>query len=305
MTRATGKFLAAIIPVALLAIATWAFLLPSSARSVPPPPPHVTRGLQWGVSVPGPLLQHLDAFDSAAGGTPGIVSSYQRFGQPLDLTQLREIEGKGASPLLQWNPAHASLDAIAAGRYDSYLRSSATVIRSLRYRVFISFGHEMNGTWWSWGKSHQSPASFVAAWRHVHDVLAAAGVRNVTWLWNPNIVSNPTVADPAAWWPGAAYVDETGLDGYFWTPRQTFAALFGPGIAEMRRLAPGKPVMIAETGAYPGPGMAGRVASLFAGAKAEHLAAVVYFDHKGHSDWRIEQNRAASAAFRAIVKGKQ
>lgn len=304
MRTAAGKVLAALIPVGLLALASWAFIAPSLAHPAPRPTavPIPTAGLKWGVSVPGPLLNHLDAFDSAVGASPDLVSEYQRFGQPLDTGQLREIEGKGTVPLLQWNPAHVSLAAIAGGSYDSYLRSSAGTIRSQRCPVIISFGHEMNGPWWSWGKGHQSPASFIAAWRHIHGVFAQAGATNATWLWNPNIVSNAAVTDPSAWWPGSAYVDWTGLDGYFWTPRQTFASLFGPAISAMRKLAPGKPVMIAETGAYPGPGMAARVTELFSGATSEGLAAVVYFDHKGHSDWRIEENRAASAAFRVAVK---
>jgi beta-mannanase len=160
----------------------------------------------------------------------------------------------------------------------------------------------MNGPWWPWSGHHQSASSFIAAWRHIVTVFRAQHASNVTWLWNPNALSGPEVASPAAWWPGAAYVDWTGLDGYFWTPSQSFAALFGAGITQLRRLAPGKPLIIAETGAYPGPGMAARMTKLFYGAHASGLAAVVYFDHQGHSDWRIERNPGAVAAFRAAVK---
>ena len=46
----------------------------------------------------------------------------------------------------------------------------------------------MNGTWYSWGYRHTSPAVFVAAWRHIVTVFRAAGARNVTWLWTINII---------------------------------------------------------------------------------------------------------------------
>jgi mannan endo-1,4-beta-mannosidase len=289
--RIPGKAVAIAVPLAILAAASWAVIGSQGVASLPVPgSPAVSRpappARYVGVSVPSPMAANLDAFARGTGANPGIVAYYERFG-----SSFRD------------SPVGASLTAIASGGYDGYLRSYALSVRTFRARIIISFGHEMNGPWWPWGKGHESPASFIAAWRHVHDVFAQAGATNVTWLWNPNVVSGPSVANPAAWWPGGAYVDWIGLDGYYWHPADTFASVFSGALAQMRALSPGKPVIIAETGAYPGPKMAARIGQLFAGATAAGVTAVVYFDHDGHADWRLEDHPAALAAFRAGIRG--
>ena len=78
-------------------------------------------------------------------------------------------------PLVQIEPTGVSLAAIASGRYDTYLRSYAAAVKAFGGQVILSFGHEMNGYWYSWGYRHTSPAVFVAAWRHIVTVFRAAG----------------------------------------------------------------------------------------------------------------------------------
>ena len=87
-------------------------------------------------------------------------------------------------------PGSAST-AIASGQYDAYLRSYAAAVKAFGRQVIFSFGHEMNGYWYSWGYRHTSPAVFVAAWRHIVTVFRAAGAQNVTWLWTINIMHTP------------------------------------------------------------------------------------------------------------------
>ena len=48
-----------------------------------------------------------------------------------------------------------------------YLQTYADSVRDFGYSVVIGFGHEMNAPWYSWGYGHVSPATFVAAWRHI------------------------------------------------------------------------------------------------------------------------------------------
>ena len=87
---------------------------------------------------------------------------------------------------------------------------------------------------------------FAAAWRHVVDVFRAAGAGNVTWLWDPN-VQYAGGAPLRQWWPGAAWVNWVGLDGYYAYPTDTFASLFTPSIAQIRAFTD-DPLLIAEAG---------------------------------------------------------
>ena len=72
----------------------------------------------------------------------------------------KTVANDGAIPLVQLNPTHASVAAIAAGRYDGYLTAYAESIRSYHRPVILSFGHEMNGYWYKWGYTHTSPTDF-------------------------------------------------------------------------------------------------------------------------------------------------
>ena len=72
---------------------------------------------------------------------------------------------------MQIDPTGVSLTAIASGHYDAYLRSYASAVKAFGRQVILSFGHEMNGSWYSWGYRHTSPAVFVAAWRHIVTVF--------------------------------------------------------------------------------------------------------------------------------------
>lgn len=248
-----------------------------------------------------PLRGHsLHSFTLVSGLRPGVAEYYAMFGDRFDARRAGTAEQAGAVPLMQWNPVHSSLSAIASGKYDAYLRAVATAVRQFGCPLMLSFGHEMNRPWFSWGSRHQSPAAFVAAWRHIHGIFAAAGASNVIWAWNPN-VGSPASLRP--WWPGSAYVNMVALDGYYLRPQDTFSSVFGGTVRAVRRIAPGMQVIIAETGAYPGPGMVRRIGNLFAGAKAAGLAGVIYFDFAGQRDWRLEQNPAALTAFARSAKG--
>jgi hypothetical protein len=176
--------------------------------------------------------------------------------------------------------------------------------------VAVSFGHEANGGWFSYGYRHDAPARFTAAWRHVHDVITAAGARNVTWLWTVNVPVRGQTLPPADYWPGAAYVNWAGIDGYDWGGKESFAQEFGPAIAAVRKLSR-VPVLIAETSVIPGPDAAAQVTGLLDGIRTYGLLGLVWFDtdksgYKGTADthdWKLQDDPAALAAFRAGIRG--
>ena len=131
----------------------------------------------------------MTAFTTATGVKPDVVPYYSGWWEPFQASFAATAANDGAVPLVQMNPDGISIAAIASGRYDAYLSDYAEAVRAYRRPVILSFGHEMNGDWYSWGNRHTSPAVFVAAWRHIVTLFRAQGARNVTWLWTVNVIN--------------------------------------------------------------------------------------------------------------------
>jgi hypothetical protein len=229
---------------------------------------------------------------------------YSSWHDPFSTSFAQAAWGHDAYVLVQLEPKGVPLASIAAGSSDTYLRSYADAVRAFGHPVILSFGHEMNGTWYSWGDGHTPPSTFVAAWRHIVRVFRAAGAANVTWLWTVNSIEG-AASSLSQWWPGAAWVNWTGIDGYYYQATDSFGSLFGSTIADIRTFS-SAPVLIAETAVGTTADRESQIDALFAGVRAERLAGMVWFDeaqHAGlyHQDWRLEDDPAALAAFTAAV----
>jgi len=240
----------------------------------------------------------VDQFAQAIGRQPNLVAYYSRWSVPFQVRFATSAAKHGAITVVQIDPVDISLASIAAGRYDAYLRSYASAVKAFGNHVILSFGHEMNGSWYSWGYQHTSPKSFVAAWRHIVTVFRAADARNVTWLWTVNVVNaNPYIPSPGPWWPGRSYVNWIGIDGYYYLPSQSFAQVYGPTIGAVRELT-GDPILIAETGAAPSTGQPSKINDLFAGIRTYGLSGFVWFDENTQGRiWRVS-TPGAFGAFR-------
>jgi mannan endo-1,4-beta-mannosidase len=243
----------------------------------------------------------VSAFRNATGATPDVVMYYSGWYMPFPAKFAATVANNGAVPLVQMDPDKISLAGIAAGKYDAYLFEYAEAVRAYRHPVILSFGHEMNGTWYSWGYKKAPPATFVAAWRHVVNTFRALEVKNVTWLWKVKIINDTpggNIPPPSPWWPGSSYVTWVGIDGYYLKPNWQFAPLFGPTITAVRHLT-GDPILIAETGAIPAAGQPAKIADLFAGIQRYGLLGFVWFNatNTHHQDFSVTGS-AAIAAFR-------
>ena len=242
------------------------------------------------------------AFTSATGVKPNVVMYYSGWYEPFQASFATTAAAHGAVPLIQIEPKNVSLSAIAAGKYDGYLSAYAVAVKAYRHPVILSFGHEMNGFWYSWGNRHTSPAVFVAAWRHIVTLFRALGARNVTWLWTVNIIDTQhnSIPAPAPWWPGSSYVTWVGIDGYYQKPSWSFAPLFGPTIGKVRELTH-DPILIAETGVAPSAGQPAKITDLFTGIREYGLLGFVWFDSNDIENYRIK-SPAAAGAFRRSAK---
>jgi mannan endo-1,4-beta-mannosidase len=262
-----------------------------------------TPGAFIGVYLPGVPASATPAtsFQTTIGAKLRMVMYYSGWGEPFQASFSAAIDRHGIIPLIQMQPSTVSLAQIADGSQDGYLVSYADAVRLYGRAVILSFGHEMNGDWYSWGYQHASPSEFIAAWRHIVTVFHSQGADNVTWLWTVNSLAGggTRIANPDAWWPGSKYVTWAGVDGYYYRRNETFKTLFGPTVADIRKVTR-EPILIAETGVAPQANKAAKIANLFAGMKANHLLGLVWFDAYGNRDWRLD-TPAAIAAFRAAA----
>lgn len=221
----------------------------------------------------------------------------------------------GAVPELTWEPwdpargvdqpAYA-LDRIARGEHDAYVRRWARQVRAWGRPIIIRFAHEMNGDWYPWaeGVNGNEAGDHAAAWRHVVGVFRRAKVRNVTWSWSAN-VPYPGSTPIRSLYPGDAYVDRVGLDGYnwgntqSWSTWQSFGELFGPGLAQLRAVSR-RPLHVDETAApsRSGGDKAAWIANMWDWLDAHpEVRGVTWFSLRKEVDWRVDSSRSALRAW--------
>ena len=241
---------------------------PPLQRLVPP-----AHGVLLGVSNPSIPREAgaVDDWTALHGVRPRIVNWFQQWlsGE----TRFRadwaaRVAEQGAVPMITWEPWSApagekhnaeqpdvSLARIAAGDHDRYIRSFADQVAAYRGPVLLRLMHEMNGHWFSWGTgvNGNTPADFVAAWRHVHRIFDQAGARNVSWVWSVNNLESPDAeATIDALYPGGRWVDWVSTSGfnwghaYSWSSWRTADQIYGDTYRALSRF--GKPIMISEIG---------------------------------------------------------
>ena len=301
ITKMTSKRKAGLASFAVLVMlaagGTYAVRRASQPPVIAVPPVSISASKYLGVITSTATAAQLEAFRAAAGARITIDEYYSRWGQPFSPATAGALDAAGALPLISWEPFTAAPASIAAGHSDAYIASYARAVAAYGKPVAISFAAEMNGEWETWGAPHATARQFVAAWRHVHDMFARAGARNVTWIWAPAPVS-PRSRQFGAFFPGNAYVNWVGLDEFFWTTKPvSFDWLLGPSIAQLRMLT-AKPLLITETAAVPGAKVMA-VNDLFQGVEATPgVIGFVWFNVKATQDWPLEDDPAALAAFR-------
>ncbi len=286
--------------------------------------------IYYGVHVPGWLqdLSAVTAFERDIQKPAAIILWYQGWGvkdgsQNFEFTWMNNVRNHGSIPLISWEPwdytqgIHQpafSLQNIIERNFDSYITRWAQASKAWGHPYFLRFAHEMNANWYPWSEltNGNKPGQYIRAYRHVHDIFAAQGVTNVTWVWSPN-VEYPGSLPLAGLYPGNSYVDWIGIDGYNWSTIQghhwqSFSQVFQQTYNDILGMSPGKPLMIAETAsAESGGDKAGWITDALLTqlpAFFPEVKAIVWFNENKETDWRVESSHTAQAAFAsAIVSG--
>jgi len=154
-----------------------------------------------------------------------------------------------------------SIQKIIAGEFDVDLRAWARDAKAFGSPILIEWGTEPNGNWFSWngkwnGGAIEGPKRYIAAHRHIVDLMRGEGADNLTWVWHVNWLDEPERKWNAFenYFPGENYCDWVALSAYGPTTpltrdgTESFAFKMREAYPRLIKLAPGKPVIIAEFG---------------------------------------------------------
>jgi glycosyl hydrolase family 26 len=211
-----------------------------------------------------------------------------------------------AIPMISWRGTGYA--AILNGSADAHIAASARRLAAFGRPVLLRFAWEMNGDWYPWGGANngQDTAGYIRCWRRLHDIFAAQGAKNVSWVWSPNWNNSPGASWNRfqAYYPGDKYVDWVGVSGYNLhreSPETLFKNIYAAYSAR-------KPIMIAEVGSVErgGSTKADWIDVFAAWVEARPaVGAVAWFDtdtHPGTEEhWRIDSNAISLAAYRTMA----
>jgi len=279
--------------------------VPPAPTPIPPPPPPPTPApsqLQWGAYV-GDSSADISTFEDLVGKPVNIRSVFYGFDDNFPLFYSATIGSKGKTLLLFWE-SNFGYDLINNGSKDEAIKKFAQDAKTYGYPVMLAPFHEMNGNWSPWGATlnNNTPAKFISAWKHIHDLFA--GVTNVKFalVYNNDSVPNITGNQKNDYYPGDAYVDYVGVDGFnFGTPWQSFKTIFDSSLKQVATY--NKPIYIFSMGSVPGAQKAEWINDAL-GVQIHNYPIVgwIWFNQNGaDGNWLINSDPASLAAFKKVI----
>jgi hypothetical protein len=320
MTRRTAVIAAAaVIAVAGFGIATRRSgpfdPCPRSSLLVP------SCGALWGVATDPNTRDAVESVEDRAKARFDLVYRFHDLDDQFPTADERALVVDGRilhftiAPKIFGSPLLIRWRTIVAGTFDRQLSAQASAIAALDVPVFVTFDHESDRPDRS---DRGSPADFVAAWRHVHDLYVRAGADNAVWVW---VVTGypPFFVTAGRIWPGDRYVDWIGWEAYngsgCTSGKITPAAYTSFGTAALRffhwvhatgaryGIDAGKPMMISEAGSVVYRASPDRAAQWYAGippvlAQYRQIKAVTLWDRPGNGvcDYRFDDAPQVLAA---------
>ena len=249
----------------------------------------------------------------------------------------------GAIPCVSWvhnrytkgTTNLCTMQEVNNGLHDAAITEAANYWEGLGYRIMWRLWWEFDGNWFPWSQRDSSALTggncndgfpnpgctfteWKTAWQRCVSLVQAAGATNVGFWWAPTSWNNRTVS--SACYPGDAYIDWVGADGYNQASAtvQTsplhagwadFWELYNPtghGTASVsihNEFGPSKPFYVAETNTLYDSGTSTRKADwyrnindhAFAKPDMPYFYGIQLFDNDLHStegfDWRVDVNQ--------------
>lgn len=211
-------------------------------------------------------LEGVQRFEALAGHKLQYVLWFQAWGdneREFRRDWVDQAARAGLVPVITWEPWKRnfeqpatfqeaySLQSIAAGQHDEYIRSWARGAKSVGTPLVLRFAHEQTtrpGTrdWYPW---QGDPGGYRAAFRHIVGIFREEGARQVYFLWSAMWLDQEWVPQ---YYPGDDVVDIIGttvlnhgtVPRLNWARWATFEELFDQQYRAAEQW--GKPVMVTE-----------------------------------------------------------
>lgn len=261
-----------------------------------------------------------DKQDKAKSGIVGTYLCWRRSDvtpaqEAIDLVGYSQwARSRGAIPMIDlYPPTSVTLGSIAAGSQDATLKVYAEALRAWNHPFLLRLFPEMNGSWESYSPHTrgQTTAQFRKAFRHVVLLFRHYGAKKVEFVWNVYKMPTHPIESLRSLWPGAKYVNWTGIDEF---DRGGAGDINAHPVTAMRATAKKirrithKPIVIAESGAQTSAHKAAWIRELFTGTARLGVKAVVYFNETAVQSgvslhWRLDSSGAALAATKRVLAG--
>ncbi len=270
----------------------------------------------WGAYV-GWEAEEGPAFEAKVGMPMQLRATFVHWGNdaefPLHLTETT----KDKTLVIFWEAMDyhvASIDqprysyaAILRGDWDIYFKTFAEQARIYGGPVILIPFEEMNGDWYPWSgtKNGNSPAQHIDAYRYIREFFR--DTPNVKFGWAVNGDSVPDTAGNriADYYPGDAFVDYVGVDGFnFGDPWMTFDEIYGSALQQLKTFK--KPIYIFSMASADGPKKAAWIADALTAElpKYPEVKGWVWFNENKERDWRVWSDDASLEAFKKAIRIK-
>ncbi|WP_424950251.1 glycoside hydrolase family 26 protein [Deinococcus sp.] len=177
---------------------------------------------------------------------------------PIIRLMLRSSDERASGPNTSADTGYG-LAEVAGGRLDEDLKLWAGEAARVPGVIYVEYGTEVNGDWFAWNARWNGKDGgaglFVRAYRHLVNVVRAAGATNVRWIFHVAAQDDPQ--EPwnrlEAYYPGGDVVSVLGVSAYgAQSPKeggvQSLRAQLDGVLPRLAALAPGKPVLLLEFG---------------------------------------------------------
>ncbi len=241
-----------------------------------------------------------------------LFSASEIWARDTDHTLFLSIKAQRTTgEVLRWRDI---ADASPGSRLHNEMLAQARQLRDFGARVYVTFNHEPEA---HTSAGMGSAADFVAAWRKLVNVYRNQGVENAQFVWTMTAWGFKRTDEDAAhyYYPGDAYVDHIGADGYNWYKcrtddgRWTEMAEILSGHRQFGAAHPDKGLMLMEWSSVEDPAVPGRkaawfrdVTELFKQPGWEQYRAVLHFSGRSLDSDRCEfdyrTSRSATKAWR-------